>query len=232
MRHSTLNKAEFDPPRDGWYYWAEFHTRNGDAIEANFLPLPANGVLEFGFSGGMEAAVVKLDAGRRRVSLTTAEWNRAQPIAAGRFSLSKRRLHVLRIEKTAGRGNLVKLADLRVLLDGEVILRAENLNLLPEMGVALDASGVRVRRVVHRGPSPGIPHVLHVGGWQMPNNDVIAENLESICRGIRQAAETGVQLLVTPETSLAGLFPTHGASTGMKRGLRRQRGGCRKLSPE
>jgi len=52
-----------------------------------------------------------------------------------------------------------------------------------------------------------VPEYLRVGGWQMPNRPDIEANLESICRGLREAAEQGVQLLVTPETSVTGLFP-------------------------
>jgi len=62
---------------------------------------------------------------------------------------------------------------------------------------------------VQRGKPSGEPEHLHVGGWQMLNRDSIADNLTSLRRGLREAVEQGVQLLVTPETSLTGLFPTH-----------------------
>ena len=45
------------------------------------------------------------------------------------------------------------------------------------------------------------------GGNLVKNAESIETNLDSICRGLVQAAEAGVQLLVTPETSITGLFP-------------------------
>ena len=41
----------------------------------------------------------------------------------------------------------------------------------------------------------------------MTNRPDLSGNLDSICRGVAEAADRGVQLLVTPETSLTGLFP-------------------------
>ena len=87
--------------------------------------------------------------------------------------------------------------------------RLRNQNVLPEMGVYVGAEGaeILVRRFVQRGTPSGIPEYLHIGGWQMINRPDLAENLASICRGLAESADRGVQLLVTPETSLTGLFP-------------------------
>ena len=113
------------------------------------------------------------------------------------------------IEKREGSGNLVKNADVRVYFDGEQVLSIPDLNLLPEMGVDVKVSGVEllIEEFSHRGTSSGIPEYLHLGAWQMLNVESLEANLDSICRGLAQAAEEGVQLLVTPETSLTGLFP-------------------------
>jgi len=77
------------------------------------------------------------------------------------------------------------------------------------MGVAIWTKGnvVKLERFVHRGAPSGIPEFLHLGGWQMLNVDSIAHNLQSLYHGIRQATEQGVELLVTTEASLTGLFP-------------------------
>ena len=77
------------------------------------------------------------------------------------------------------------------------------------MGVKIAAYNIDLvaRRFVSRGDPSPIPEYLNLGGWQMLNNDDIEENLNSICRGLQQAAEKKIQLLVTPETSLTGLFP-------------------------
>lgn len=188
------------------------HTRSGDTIELWFLAPETNrGSLAFGFMGGFESAIAKLDFRRRTASLSTTDWSRAQPTASGRFSMARRPRHVLLLKKSeVGRG-LVKNADISVFLDGQRLLSARNVNVLPELGVDLKVIGTRliVQRLAHRGIPSGIPEYLHVGAWQMLNKASIPENLDSLRRGLRRAADEGVQLLVTPETSLTGLFPQH-----------------------
>jgi len=186
------------------------HTRNGDSIEVQFrLPATRRGQLSLGFTGGFEHATATLDLRARQVSFSTSDWTCPQPVASGRFRLRRRDSHTLLIEKAEGRGGLVKNADIRVCLDGETILNAPDLNLLPEVGVHVGVVGAKLslRRFVHRGVPSGIPEYLHVGGWQTLNRESISENLDSILRGLEQAADLGIQLLVTPETSLTGLFP-------------------------
>ncbi|KPK85024.1 MAG: hypothetical protein AMJ81_04315, partial [Phycisphaerae bacterium SM23_33] len=187
------------------------HTRNGDSIELRFdLLQAAGGAVGLAFAGGMEHLKVTLDLKRRRVAIFTSEWNRPQPAAAAPLTLERKGTHTLRIDKTADAGGLVRTANARVRLDGRTALEAAGLNVLPEMGVRVTVSSARVllRRFVHRGEPSGLPESLHVGGWQMLNRPDLPGNLESIRRGLRAAADAGVRLLVTPETSLTGLFPT------------------------
>jgi predicted amidohydrolase len=187
------------------------HTRNGDSIEVHFRLLQTDrGVLSFGFEGGFESATVHMDLGRKRVQLRTTDWTWPQPVADAPLRLSDQASHSLRIEKTEGSGGLVKSADLRVFVDEQMVLSEQGLNLLPEMGVKLEGEGVHLMAggFWHRGTFSGVPEHLHVGGWQMLNVGSIQDNLASLFRGIRAAAEQGVQLLVTPETSLTGLYPT------------------------
>jgi hypothetical protein len=187
------------------------HTRNGDAIEVHFQALAEKkGRLRLGFAGGMESAVVTLDFRKEQAVLKTSDWTCPQPAGRSAFRLTPHKDHILRIEKTEGKGNLVKFANIRVVLDGEALLEVEDVNVLPEMGVTLGVSDTRIliRRFVHRGVPSEVPEHLHVGGWQVLNRPDIEENLASLRRGLMAAAEKGVQLLVTPETSLTGLFPT------------------------
>ncbi len=187
------------------------HTRNGDAIEVHFQMLEGEkGRLRFGFSGGMESAVVTLDFKEEQAVLRTSDWTCPQPAGRSAFRLTQHSYHALRIEKTEGKGSLVKFANIRVVFDGEVLLEVEDVNVLPEMGVTLGVSDTRVliRQFVHRGVPSEVPEYLHVGGWQVLNRADIEGNLASLRQGLRAAAEKGVQLLVTPETSLTGLFPT------------------------
>jgi len=234
MRPKILSSTRFKTPAPGWDLPSDLpttpeghplatperalslqgpgvHTRNGDAIELHFtLPKPSHGSLRFGFSGGMESAVASLDFHQKKISLSTSEWTRPQPVAVASFKMKRDKTHALRIEKTEGKGTLIKNADIRIFLNDQLILAAEDLDILPEMGVTLSANDahLQIDRFLHRGIPSGIPDQLHVGGWQMLNKDSIEENLASLCRGLQAAAEKGVQLLVTPETSLTGLFPT------------------------
>lgn len=195
------------------------HTRNGDSIELHFVPLtPDRGELIFGFSGGFEEGLVKLKLGRGTASLHCSDWTRPQPAAKAPVKLQRGKRHVLRLEKTEGSGQRVKSASLTIQLDGQHLLDARNLNLLPEMGTKIVVSDTKLQlcKFVHRGVGSGIPEFLHVGGWQMPNVDDLQANLDSISRALKEASQAGIRLLVTPETSLTGLFPTHPCTTRRK----------------
>ena len=193
------------------------HTRNGNSIELRFNILGSGtGRLEFGFDADEhEYARVELDLAEATVSLATSDWTVPQPVASAPFSVSGHESHSVVIEKQEGGGNLVKSADVRVYIDGERVLVADHLDLLPEMGVRVRVTGaeVLIEEFTHRGAPSGIPEYLHLGGWQVLNAESIEANLDSICRGLVQAADAGVQLLVTPETSITGLFPRSPVTT-------------------
>lgn len=187
------------------------HTRNGDRIELRFRALEqGSGWLRFGFDADLhEHARVEINWDQGTLSLATSDWRLEQPLATVELpQLQSSDSHALLIEKTEGRGDLIKNADLAVVLDGEPILRLTDLDLLPEMGVAIEVGGTRVliEEFRHCGTPTGIPEYLNLGGYQILNVDSIEANLESIKRGIRLAAEAGVELLATPEMSLTGLF--------------------------
>ena len=187
------------------------HTRNGDSIELTFEVLQAGrGWLSLDFHGGlMEFASVRIGLAAGSVTIFTSEWDRRQPVSAARAQPIRPGLHTLRLDKTEGAGRLVKMANLRVILDDEEVLWSKGINVLPETGVrvAVNGASVLLRRFVHRGRPTGVPEHLRLGGWQMLNVPDIDANLASIQRGLEAAAETGVRLLVTPETSLTGLYP-------------------------
>ncbi len=190
------------------------HTRNNDSVELRFrTPEPSTGWLRFGFEADQhEHARVELDFASGTVSFWTSDWRLEQPVASVHHPTlsSGRQSHTILIEKTEGTGDLIKTANVVVYLDGDRVITIEDMDLLPEMGVRAQVSGVHVlaEKFVHRGTPSIVPEYLHVGGYQVLNIDSIEQNLESVCRGLRLAAESGVELLVTPETSLTGLYPT------------------------
>ena len=188
---------------------ASIHTQNGDSLEIRFALVKAKeGTLSFGFQGGAERAAVTVDFGKKKVRFGTSDWTRPQSGPVSLPSSAKSRQHTLVLQKTVGSGHLVKMSNIDVILDGTVIASEKDLNLLPEMGVFLKYENITVNRIIHRGASRETPRYFHLAGWQRLNVDAIEENVESIRRGVKTASERGVQLLVTPETSLTGLFPT------------------------
>jgi len=157
----------------------------------------------------MESAIALVDFKSSRAKLQTSDWSSPQPAGTGRFKGATAKSNTLRITKSEGSGDLVKLADILVELNGKVILDVRDVNVLPELGVSISVEGapVLLKRFVQRGKPSPIPEYLSIGGWQVLNKPDIAGNLDSICHGLQLAAERGIQLLVTPETSLTGLFP-------------------------
>ena len=144
---------------------------------------------------------------KKRLEFHTTDWRCTQPCRVVPLPTGRKRHRVLTIEKSVGEGDLIRKADITVLLDGDQVLRVEGVDILPEMGAILEAGDLRVARFVHRGTPSGVPEYLHLGGWQMLNVKSVRENLASLQRGLERSADAGVQLLVTPETSLTGLFP-------------------------
>lgn len=210
---SSADGARFSAPPDQNFVMrgTGVHTRNGDSIALRFRAVaPTSGSLEFGFDADThEHARVEFDFARSLIWLSTSDWSIPQPVASAALTLDIGESHTVVIEKSESGGNLVKNAEVRVHLDGHQILAATGLDLLPEMGVAIGVQGTTcvVEEFIHRGSLPTIPEYLHLGGWQMLNLNSIEANLASLCRGLTEAAAEGVELLVSPETSLTGLFP-------------------------
>ena len=190
----------------------DVHTWNGDAIELTFRPAgDARGELEFGYAGGAERALAVVDFAASTLALWTSDWRLRQPVASVKIDIAPDRDHVLRLRKTDGGGSLIRMSDLELFWDGRRMIREPNQDVLPEMGVRLAVrnQAILARRFVLYGKQPAVPEYLHVGGYQVLNEPSIEQNLEAICRGARRASELGIQLLVTPETSLTGLFAEH-----------------------
>ena len=187
----------------------DVHTWNGDAIELTFRPQgDSRGTLEFGYFGGAERALAVVDFAASTLALSTSDWRIGQPVATVKIDIAPDRDHVLRLRKTDGDGNLIGRSDLELFWDGRRVIHEPGQDVLPEMGVRLAVrnQAILARRFALYGTQPAVPEYLHVGGYQVLNQPSIEKNLQAICRGARQASELGIQLLVTPETSLTGLF--------------------------
>ena len=188
------------------------HTRNNDSVELLFSPEKRrDGRIVFWLASFSEYVRAELDLKAGNITLTSSDYTRPQVLARGKFVLPRQSSHLLILEKNEGSGDLVKNADVNVYLNGKKLLSAQDINVAPEMGVKVQVTSGRflLRRFIHRGIPSGIPEYFHVGAWQAMNTPSVETNLQSLFRGLRLAAECGVQLLVTPETSITGLFPLH-----------------------
>ena len=119
LKRITINRDDVAILRDQLLH---VHTRNGDSIEIQFQrPSSARGKLCFGFDGGFERVLVTLDFVRKKIALRSTEWRRPQPMKMAPFRPGRRRTHRLRIEKSEGDGELIKMAHLRVYHDDDLL---------------------------------------------------------------------------------------------------------------
>jgi predicted amidohydrolase len=99
------------------------------------------------------------------------------------------------------------MCNVEAFLDGKLLFDKKNLNILPETGVHVQSENACIHRIIHKGKAEKAQAHFHLAAWQMLNQQSLEENTASIMRGIKAAAANGVQLLVSPETSLTGLYP-------------------------
>ncbi len=184
--------------------------QNGDSLEVRFtLVKPGAGRVAIGVAGGFERAIVTVDFATGMLDFEHSDWTRPRPASVKvPPSVRSAQEHTLFFQKTVGGGSRVKMANLSAALDGFPLLNEIDLHLLPEMKAHLVHEDVAVQQIIHFGEPRSEIRSFRIGGWQVVNSDSIEANLASILRGIAQAAEQRIELLVTPETSLTGLFPT------------------------
>jgi len=180
----------------------------GDTIELAFAPdEPKRGRFVCGFLVGFEFISVELDLETGRLAVLTHEFHKEQPRllvhvprAFSRLSLHRTQepLHGLPYE-----GSRVRLS-----MDGENVAELGQIDFLPESHLMFGLKGkgtVTLSSVTISGPARPRPEFLTVGVWKKAGRPTIDENVESLVTGTRRAAEAGVEVLVTPETSLTGL---------------------------
>ena len=79
---------------------ASIHSRNGDFIEAHFSEIKTReGTLSFGFQGGFEHAIVKVDFRKKEVRFGTSDWTRSQPGVVSSLATGKTKQHTLILRK-------------------------------------------------------------------------------------------------------------------------------------
>ncbi len=172
---------------------------------------PRQGRFLMGFLVGFEFMELWVDWGTGEMELKTHEFHKAQPRMKGRAPVGVKVLEVVR-EACELPGVAYEGSRLKVVADGKVVMASEGVDFLPESLLTLGFEGpgrVVIKRLeIEGGPRPR-PEYAHVGVWQQSIKGTTRENVDGLLEGVRQAAEAGVKILLTPETSLTGLRPHH-----------------------
>ena len=183
----------------------------GDCVKMHFAPgAERKGVLFFGFIGGFEFITSEFDFSTGKLRILTHEFHKVQP----RFETTVPRAFST-ISFCRSRSDLPGLpyegSCLEIFFDGHSAGRVEHIDFLPESLVTFGLKGpgtFALSSFSIFGPKRPRPEYITVGIWQQSIKKTTAQNVDSLIEGVRQAADAGVQILVTPETSLTGLRPS------------------------
>jgi len=165
--------------------------------------------MEVCFTGGLEYLATQLDLTTGQIKVITHEAHKPQPRFIGPSRAEFSKLSLIR-EEDALPGLPYEGSAIRILLDDREVARVGEADFLPESDIMFRLVGegeLVVSSVAVSGPERPRPEYVHVGAWQQSVKSATAENVEALTEGVRQAAEAGVAILLTPETSLTGLRP-------------------------
>jgi len=184
----------------------------GDTIEIQFVPGDSRaGVFVVGFIGGFEFIYLELDLGNGDLNVLTQEVHKLQPRLAAKVPTKFSNLKLIR-EKDNLPGVPYEGSSIRLLLDDRPVASVGQIDFLPESLFMIGLKGpgeVSLASFSIYGPERPRPEYIHVGLWQKGNHPTTAQNVNSLIEGVRQAAQAGVQILLTPETSLTGFRQDH-----------------------
>jgi len=181
---------------------------NGDTLELRLADdATRRGVLRIGFISGFEFIYIDLALENGAVSVRTHEFHKDQPRAVAAIAPGSSTV-VLERHADALPGLPYEGSKLTLHMDGEQVLSVGAIDYLPESHVMFGLQGkgeVTLRSLAISGPARPQPEYAHVGLWQQAPKASIRENADGLLAGIREAAQAGVRILVTPETSFTGL---------------------------
>jgi len=184
----------------------------GDSIEFLFARGAARkGLFEFCFSGSMEYITMELDLATGHIKVITHEHHKPTPRFEGKVDADFAALTVVR-ERDALPSLPYEGSAVKILLDGKTAAEVRRIDFLPECKLMFSLIGpgeLTLRKVSLSGPPRPRPEYVRVGTWQQKIRPTTPANVDALIEGVRQAAAANVEILVTPETSLTGLRPTH-----------------------
>lgn len=184
----------------------------GDTTEIALVPADSRaGTLVFGYLAGFEFITLELDFANGRLRVFTHEAHKPQPRFDGNVPVG---FHSLKLIREADRlpGLPYEGSAIRLLLDDRLVASVGQIDFLPESLFRFGLKGggvVSLASLSIHGPVRPRPEYVRVGLWQKDSKPTTAQNVDSLVDGVRQAAREGVQILVTPETSLTGFRQDH-----------------------
>jgi hypothetical protein len=178
----------------------EFHLKRGAPMRGNFA---------FGFLAGFEFITFKLNLESGGLRIDTHEFHKAQPRFEKQVKPPASRITIVR-KKDRLPGLPYSGSSVLLRFDGRTVAAVEQIDFLPESMFMFGLHGpgeISLASFSIEGPPRPRPEYVHVGLWQQSAKPTTADNVNALIRGVRKAAEAGVQILATPETSLTGLRP-------------------------
>jgi len=217
----AIAEKDFDIQYGDGFFHLENHKENeapiyirpcsiyGDKIDIQFAKnYPGAGIFVFGFLAGFEYINFHFDFSKQYLKIFTHEFHKHQPRFEGKITrklLSK--ISVIRntdtLKDVPYEGSEVKL-----LFDDYEVVKLGNIDFLPECLFMFGLKGkgtLTLSSFSIEGKQRPRPEYLRVGIWQQSTKPTTKENVDALIRGTKIAAESEVQILVTPETSLTGL---------------------------
>lgn len=183
-----------------------------DIVEIGFVPgATRSGVFRFGFQVGFEYITCELNLTTGQTTIHTHEAHKKQPRISGKVATKFNNLRLIR-QRDVLPGLPYAGAAITLLLDGQPAATVHQIDFLPESLFMFSLKGPGEYSLSHltiAGPARPRPEFINLGVWKQDSKPSTAQNVDSLIEGVRQAAAAGVQILVTPETSLTGLRIGH-----------------------
>jgi predicted amidohydrolase len=182
----------------------------GDRVELRLTSgTSRRGRFVFGFLTGFEHIRFEIDLDSGDVAAHTHEYHKAQPRLATTVNARFDSITLV-TEVDSLPGLPFDGWRVAVLLDNKQVAEVGQIDFLPESHCFFGFDGPGELTLaswsIAGGPRPR-PEYVNVGVWQhrRPNTH---DSVDSLIRGVRLAAEAGVEILATAETSLTGLRDT------------------------
>ncbi|HON05225.1 MAG TPA: hypothetical protein P5065_04590 [Candidatus Ratteibacteria bacterium] len=167
-----------------------------------------SGIFTCGFLAGFEYINIKIDFRKNILYLSTHEFHKPQP----RLSIVLKSKKITKISVIRQKDVLLGLpyegSLVHILINDSRIAEVRNIDFLPESLFMFGLQGkgrIAISKFRISGNNRPRPEYLNVGIWQQSIKLTTERNVNCLIKGVRKSAEAGVQILITPETSLTGL---------------------------